>query len=515
MTQERPIDPAVGPGERLGSVGSAIAAGVAVAGLLALFGAFFDLSWARGAVAGQEPIALGEAVGFTLSGLGLLAAARARFRFAAAWFGVMLVGLGGAAIATAIVGIRADVAIRLVAGIVFCGTGLGLVSPRLFNERFRPLLLAIEFGVAALATVILLSHAYGVSELITPGNDPVSLAGSIVLAAVSWSLVAGGSGGAGLLASPGPGGVLVRHLLPAAVAVALISGSLYSRVSGAESAFVFGIVAFPLTVLAWLGVIVVGSELERRDAARRRLLDELDRAAHEDEMTGLANRRAFLDALRRQLDDCASRGRSGVLLLLDLDGLKQVNDRFGHAAGDKLICETAERLRGCSRGGDLVARFGGDEFAILLAGQGVLGAEAVADRIVATFRLRDSAPGELESRRPGGISIGISVFSGDDSFDTILARADDALYDSKADGGSTWRIAVDGAVSAPSADPTPKPVEAPQRSASQVASVGNVVVLNRFRRSAGGRSERFSRPGLAELGARASRRRRPIEEPAR
>jgi diguanylate cyclase (GGDEF)-like protein len=126
-------------------------------------------------------------------------------------------------------------------------------------------------------------------------------------------------------------------------------------------------------------------------------------------------------------------------MMLDLDGFKQVNDRYGHGVGDLLLIEVAARLQSAVRGGDLVARLGGDEFAFLLVADGIDHVVAcVAERVLRSLAQPCMIHG-LEVR-PGG-SLGIAFFPRDASDPAeLLALADRALYDVKARGGGGWAV---------------------------------------------------------------------------
>jgi diguanylate cyclase (GGDEF)-like protein/PAS domain S-box-containing protein len=160
--------------------------------------------------------------------------------------------------------------------------------------------------------------------------------------------------------------------------------------------------------------------------AEREARDELERLAYSDPLTGLWNR----TRLERVLAE-PSGGPAPTLLFLDLDDFKTVNDSLGHTAGDELLREIADRLREIVRPTDVVARIGGDEFAVLVEGGD---ATSIAERIVATLRVPIEAAGhELIV----GASIGIAAGSEPAE---ILRHADMAMYDAKNAGGGTYRF---------------------------------------------------------------------------
>jgi diguanylate cyclase (GGDEF)-like protein/PAS domain S-box-containing protein len=154
----------------------------------------------------------------------------------------------------------------------------------------------------------------------------------------------------------------------------------------------------------------------------------LEHRASIDSLTGLANRAVLIDALDEALRQ-ASPERPAALLFVDLDDFKQVNDRFGHAAGDLALAGAARRLRDATRGADTTARFGGDEFAVVLqppAGRDV--AEAVARRVAAAFREPFSISGD---EIVVGASIGIAIAEEPMPNSELIERADRAMYRAK------------------------------------------------------------------------------------
>jgi len=160
--------------------------------------------------------------------------------------------------------------------------------------------------------------------------------------------------------------------------------------------------------------------------ARAGEAEDLRRLATLDPLTGIANRRAFTEALERDVARADRRDGWLALAVLDLDGFKELNDRLGHAAGDRALVEVARACEETLRRGDLVARLGGDELAVLLPDTTLAMAEGVA------ARLRRGIEARAVDGHPLRTSIGIAAASGrrlDPA--ALLQAADESLYDDK------------------------------------------------------------------------------------
>lgn len=169
-------------------------------------------------------------------------------------------------------------------------------------------------------------------------------------------------------------------------------------------------------------------------------IDELRYLANHDSLTNLANRRCFEDALTTYLSVNDSDPSYGAVLLLDLDYLKLVNDRFGHAAGDLALVNFAEVLQGAVRQTDLLARLGGDEFAIIVPYAGEAQALALASKL---FDRLAAQPLLIGSERIGlSTSVGIVLYTSLSSFTVseLLVHADRGLYQAKQEGRGRARV---------------------------------------------------------------------------
>ena len=266
-------------------------------------------------------------------------------------------------------------------------------------------------GVVALAvqdSVYLALLAEGAFRPATPLSGLGMLA-TLTIAFAPWA--PRGSGRARPQHLPG---LVVPAVLSGLCVVLLVLAAVYDLPLPAVALAAFGLLAtIARTLISFHGL---------------RQLSVVRREARTDDLTGLANRRAFYEALDRALRNRAP-GRSMAVLVLDLDGFKDVNDSLGHHRGDELLSLVAPRLQLVMRDQDLVARVGGDEFGVLLENADAEAAGEVASRLRSAAR----GPYALAGRTlVVGMSAGIAVWPQDGSDGSeLLQRADTAMYAAK------------------------------------------------------------------------------------
>lgn len=177
---------------------------------------------------------------------------------------------------------------------------------------------------------------------------------------------------------------------------------------------------------------ITGRKLAEEE--RKRLIRELQHLSRVDSLTGLRNRRALMDALDQEVQRSRRYGTDLSLLLCDIDYFKEINDTFGHAAGDSALALVAGVFKKLARRTDVAGRYGGDEFMLLMPETPIEGAREFADRILKAVRKLAFSPNPSE-KVGMTISVGISVFDPDkDNADTLISRADNAMYSSKRRG---------------------------------------------------------------------------------
>ncbi|MBL8289525.1 MAG: GGDEF domain-containing protein [Rubrivivax sp.] len=290
-----------------------------------------------------------------------------------------------------------------------------LIGLRRFHARDAlPLHASVDFGLLLLALPVL-----ALAFAATPAQAP-------------WVAAAAGTGAllyAALVALGTPAGHASPPLQALAAAQCLLAFLPLSALfaPGAEDPFAVRAVAAALGVLvaAFVVLTMVGQRTEQQLRDSRRRLRTL---ANMDALTQVPNRRHFHElatlALRRDLPG------SAVLLMFDLDHFKGINDRFGHAAGDRALTLVSGSMLEHLRAEDVPGRLGGDEFALLLRGAGVPAAIAVASRIVQAVQ-RHAVLDELP---PLTLSFGVVRVAGHESLAHALRRADQALFEAKRQG---------------------------------------------------------------------------------
>ncbi len=204
-----------------------------------------------------------------------------------------------------------------------------------------------------------------------------------------------------------------------------------------------------LTFMGNFGVVLVSSMgfiFMSRDRA-----DEGNRVmAALDPLTGVANRRALIAALERDVAHALRTREPMALMMVDIDHFKAINDQYGHPVGDQVLCSVVEVLRQRVRAQDLVGRYGGEEFMVLLPDTGVAGAEQLARALCQAVQ---ASRCPLDSAQGGslGVTVSIGVVGGrlepGDNGDTLIAAADRALYQAKENGRN--RVAVATLLRAP------------------------------------------------------------------
>lgn len=219
---------------------------------------------------------------------------------------------------------------------------------------------------------------------------------------------------------------------------------------------VSGVVLLLGSLFAWNIALSTTREVMARQQVEQRL-SNIHNFAFYDTLTQLPNRRLLNDRLNQAIATCKRSGRYGALMFLDLDNFKLLNDTHGHAVGDSLLVETARRISSCIRETDTAARFGGDEFVIMLGDLHEAQAEATAQAASIAEKIRStlSEPYLLNNKRDSNAecaveyrctsSVGVVVFGRDVICEDILDAADRAMYQAKESGRNRCVVNLVGA----------------------------------------------------------------------
>jgi diguanylate cyclase (GGDEF)-like protein len=218
-----------------------------------------------------------------------------------------------------------------------------------------------------------------------------------------------------------------------------VRGAAANAADSRDHRYNYIIAILGVLMFALLTAAVVGAALAHRRTLA--LTGELERLATTDALTGLPNRRHLMAAMETEVRRAGRTGRPLSLALLDVDRFKAINDTHGHPVGDDVLRVVAEELREVTRGGDLLGRFGGEEFAIIMP-------ETSLDQAhLACERLRRAVARRI-LHYPNGtsghvtISSGVALLAGGEGCDHLVSRADKALYAAKAGGRNLVRLAA-------------------------------------------------------------------------
>lgn len=273
-----------------------------------------------------------------------------------------------------------------------------------------------------------LQHFYGQMSLLT-ATAGFGLAGATLAMTADYA-------GLRAILSPYIGGRIARaqviagYLMPTGLGYILVK-SFVSGTAQAQSLFGVFVVA-----ICWFIILMVSISaifLEKADFARRQSEAKLTAAALSDSLTGLPNRRRFFEWGQREIKRIRLSGSELWILMIDLDHFKNINDTAGHAIGDRVLVAVAGLLSQSIRAVDMVARLGGEEFAVLLTDMNQTGVERVAEYLRQNVELL-KVPGWTDIRGPITTSIGCVKLNRADTLETALRAADDALYQAKKNG---------------------------------------------------------------------------------
>ena len=305
-----------------------------------------------------------------------------------------------------------------------------------------------QLAVSWASAIIILCLYFGLRQRRTAAVRPKQVSAHTVTRAIRNSLLLGGLWASAPLiffadAAPGGqviiaclcagmlgGGAFVLASVPAAAiaftAPIVVASAIAIGRSGDAAYVLVAVLMVSYISVLWRGIYVYASQIVKRVAEQVNVETKVRR----DDLTGLPNRLAFFEELETAFSRFASRGEHFGVLYLDLNDFKVVNDRCGHAVGDKLLVEVGRRLSKCVREVDLVARLGGDEFAVVIANvQGAAIPTALAARIVSNLDRSFMVDGREVYT---GACVGIALAPADgDNPEILLKNADEALYDAK------------------------------------------------------------------------------------
>jgi len=187
-----------------------------------------------------------------------------------------------------------------------------------------------------------------------------------------------------------------------------------------------------------IALIELFSQLVGASIGNIKLFEKIQRQAITDGLTGLVNHKTFYEILEKELNRSRRYGGQISLIMVDVDNLKKINDTHGHRAGDKVIKEISRRIKNCVRQIDTAARYGGDEFAVILPNTSLTDATIAAERMVEAVSQTPTTWRKEQIQL--SISVGLGQYDADTNPEDITSRSDQALYSAKQAGKNTVRI---------------------------------------------------------------------------
>jgi len=187
-----------------------------------------------------------------------------------------------------------------------------------------------------------------------------------------------------------------------------------------------------------IALVELLSQLIGASIGNVKLFEKMQRQASTDGLTGLVNHRTFYEILEKELWRSRRYGGRISLIMVDVDNLKLINDTHGHRAGDRVIREVSRRIKSCIRQIDTAARYGGDEFAVILPNTVLDDAKIAAERMLEAVSSRPTSWNREEI--PLSVSVGLGEYDADTNPEDITSRSDQALYKAKQAGKNTVRV---------------------------------------------------------------------------
>ncbi|MGB1201832.1 MAG: GGDEF domain-containing protein [Cognaticolwellia aestuarii] len=284
----------------------------------------------------------------------------------------------------------------------------------------------------AVPMLSIIGYAYGIKSFF--GNMSILTTTYGIFLGLSVLFIHAKYGAVHALLSPHIGGRIARFQVLIGYFVPITIGYLF--IQSLVSVKLEDLFGLYVVVISWfIIVLIITSAIfqEKIDEKRRAAELALLQAATHDSLTGIANRRHFMELAKSALEKSTFNAAETYILMLDVDHFKSVNDRAGHAIGDKVLIAIASTLNNCVRETDSVCRLGGEEFAVILPNIDKDGAEVTAEKIRTAIE-RTDIPEYTDIYGQVTTSIGIAKAEENETIDTVLTNADKALYLAKESG---------------------------------------------------------------------------------